>query len=82
MLCLSEPAATQNVEIVTRTNSSLTVTWDSPMSGAVSEYNINLEGVSGTEKSIYHNETRRVTFNDLRAGMKYVVVVVVISRDQ
>ena len=79
---VSEPHAPRNLSIETRTGSSLTVTWEPPMSGLLTEYRVYLTGVSGSDQIISTSGTRRTTFTGLTAGTSYTVVVVTRSGDQ
>ena len=61
--------------------SSLTVTWDAPVSGLVGKYEIQLKDQTGT-KQIIDADVRRGIFANLTPGTQYTVVVTAVSGDQ
>ena len=66
---------------ITKSVSSLIVTWNAPTSGLVETYEVKVEYNSGTLQTSTQT-TRTVTFKDLEAGTRYAVVVVAISGNQ
>ena len=61
--------------------SSLSFSWDAPVSGEVTAYTIELLGVSMTKHTVGSRENRSTTFDNLVAGREYIVVVAAISGD-
>ena len=81
-LLFLEPHAPQNLSIDTVTGNSATLTWDPPNDGGLTGYRVHLADVSGTERLINTNATRKMIFTELTAGTQYTVVVVALSGDQ
>ena len=77
-----EPGVATKLEAKSRTVSSLTVLWDAPLSGDVTEYRIKLRDKQGTETTVRGRATRTSTFTGLAAGTMYTVVLVTVSGDQ
>lgn len=65
-----------------RTVATLTLSWDTPVSGRVTEYKIRLLDVSWTEQTISGRATRKVIFTGLTAGAESTVGLVTESGDQ
>ena len=78
----SGPNVPQNLVVNSQTVATLTVSWDTPFSGLVTEYKIRLLDVSWTEQTISGRATRKVIFTGLTAGAEYAVVLVAVSGDQ
>ncbi|KAI0235806.1 Fibronectin [Lamellibrachia satsuma] len=78
----TRPNVPQNLVVNSQTVATLTLSWDTPVSGLVTEYKIRLLDVSWTEQTISGRATRKVIFTGLTAGAEYVVVLVAVSGDQ
>ena len=74
------PNAARNME-ATVGETSLTLTWDAPVSGRVETYTAMLKTGSGL-KHTSNVTTSTATFTGLTAGKQYTVVVVTVCGDQ
>jgi len=61
---------------------SLTVTWDVPSSGGLTEYRVNVQGQAGSEQTVPENAQRTATFTGLVAGAQYTVVMVTVRGER
>ena len=61
---------------------SLTVTWDVPSSGGLTEYRVNVQGQAGSEQTVPENSQRTATFTGLVAGAQYTVVMVTVRGER
>ena len=77
---MPEPARKMSADV--RSVHSLTVTWDVPSSGGLTEYRVNVQGQAGSEQTVAEDAKRTVTFTGLVAGAPYTVVMVTVSGER
>ena len=65
-----------------RTVHSLSVTWDVPTSGGLTEYTMKIQEQTGSEQTIQGSVPRIAIFTGLTAGTEYTVELVTLSGDQ
>ena len=75
-----EPNAATGLKAIAAVN-SLSVSWSSPVSGLVEQYEIQLKNQATTKQTTPHS-TREATFFNLTAGTPYTVIVVALSGRQ
>ena len=78
-LVVPQPARRMRADV--RSVHSLTVTWDSPSSGGLTEYRVIVEEVE-SNRTVPKSELRSSTFTGLTAGTPYTVVVVTVSGER
>ena len=80
-LCLVVPQPARRMRVDVRSVHSLTVTWDSPSSGGLTEYRVIVEEVESNH-TVPESELKSSTFTGLTAGTHYTVVVVTVSGER
>ncbi|KAK2181825.1 hypothetical protein NP493_380g01008 [Ridgeia piscesae] len=78
--CHTKPNAATGLKAIAAVN-SLSVSWSSPVSGLVEQYEIQLKNQATTKQTTPHS-TREATFFNLTAGTPYTVIVVALSGRQ
>ena len=82
LIFLTAPGTTEIINVTARSPSSLAVQWSKPP-GGLKGYNVTLEGEDGDHPAEQRDEnTTSATFNGLRAGTEYTVLVITLSGDQ
>ena len=76
------PGTVLNLAVSSRTNASMTVTWDVPSVGGATGYNVTLQGGDSFKRESVDQKTKQMKFKDLKAGTEYNVRVVTFIGDQ
>ena len=77
-LFLAVPSVILNLAVSSRTNASMTVTWDAPSVGGVTGYNVTLQGGDTLQTESVTEPTTSVEFRGLKAGSVYTVGIVTV----
>ena len=72
------PDTVLNLAVSSRTNASMTITWDAVSVGEATGYNVTLQGGDTLQTESVTEATTSVEFRDLEAGSVYTVGVVTV----